>query len=172
MLTVLKSTGIFRVSLKFLLRNIVIFSGALFVLVVHLPWYTFDSPESYQKHVGQWIFMIAARIPRARILVVPTHIDECPNQEEIDVKCKNILTNMREQLEEMAWVIDNKSKHMKKTEKHCKSPEGLAKILEKHREQKDNLPVISLQYKVRHLRPILAKLFSPFLKIVLRFPGN
>ena len=151
----LKSTGVFVVFLKHFITNYRnFFSGALFVLAVHLPRYVFDSSESYQEHVGQWISMIAARISRARILVVPTHIDECPNQEEIDLKCKNILTNMKEQREEMARAIDKKSKHMKKTETHCVSPEEMAKILEKHREQKDNLPVISLQYKVRQLRHV------------------
>ena len=128
-------------------HQLFISEGALFVLAVHLPRYTFESPESYQEHVGQWISMIGARISRARILVVPTHIDECRNQEEIDLKCKNILTNMKEQREEMAREIDNKSKHMKTTERHCVSPEEMAKILEKHQEQKDNLPFISLQYK-------------------------
>jgi DNA-directed RNA polymerase subunit H (RpoH/RPB5) len=55
---------------------------------------------------------------------------------------------MREQREEMASEIDKKIKHVKKTEGHCIPSEELAKILEQHREQKDNLPVISLQYKV------------------------
>jgi hypothetical protein len=122
--------------------------GALFILAVDLSRYAFDSPESYQENVGQWISLVAARIPRARILVVPTHIDECRNEEEIDLKCRNILTDMREQREEMASEIDKKIKHVKKTEGHCIPSEELDKILEQHREQKDNLPVISLQYKV------------------------
>ena len=110
--------------------------------------YTFDDPERYQEDVGQWISLVAARIPRARILVVPTHIDRCPNQEEIDLKIRNILTNMREQREEMVSEIDKKIKHVKKIEGHCIPSDEQAKILEQHREQKDNLPVISLQYKV------------------------
>jgi hypothetical protein len=98
--------------------------------------------------------MIAARIPRARILVVPTHIDECRNEEEIDLKCRSILTNMKEQRGEMARNIDAKSTRIKKTEGRCLPPKELAKVLEEHREQKDNLPVISLRYKVRQQRSI------------------
>ncbi|CAB3981647.1 malignant fibrous histiocytoma-amplified sequence 1 homolog [Paramuricea clavata] len=121
--------------------------GALFILAVDLFQYTFDSPERYQENVGQWISLVAARIPRARILVVPTHIDQCPNEETIDLKIRNILRNMKEQREEMVSEIDKKIKHVKKTEGHCIPSDELAKILEQHREQKDNLPVISLQYK-------------------------
>ena len=91
--------------------------------------------------------MVAARIPKARILIVPTHIDECANQEIIDLKCRNILTNIKEQQEEMVSRIDEKIRHIKKQEGYC-MPVELDRILEHHRKQKDNLPVISLQYKV------------------------
>ena len=124
-----------------------------------------DSSESYQEHVGQWIYLVAARIPRARILVVPTHIDECRDHEEIDSKCKNILTNMKEQREEMVSEIDKQSKYVKRTEGHCIPSEDLAKILEHYREQKDNLPVISLQYKVQNQR-VFNGLFADLLQVV------
>ena len=52
----------------------------------------------------------------------------------------------------MVSEIDKQSNHVKRTEGHCISSEDLAKILEHHREQKDNLPVISLQYKVQNQR--------------------
>ena len=127
--------------------------------------YTSDSPESYHEHVGQWIYLVAARIPRARILVVPTHIDECRDQEEVDFKCRNILTNLEEQREEMVNEIDKQSKYVQKTERHSIPSEDLAKILEHHREQKDNLPVISFQYKVQNLR-IFNGLFADLPQVV------
>ncbi|XP_028393150.1 malignant fibrous histiocytoma-amplified sequence 1 homolog [Dendronephthya gigantea] len=121
--------------------------GALFILAVDLFRFIFEDEKCYQENIGQWISMVAARIPRARILIVPTHIDECKNEEEIDLKCRNILTYLKEQRQEMVREIEEKSKHIKKTEGRCIPSEELAKILEQHREQKDNLPIISLEYK-------------------------
>ena len=128
--------------------------GALFILAVDLSRFVFEDAECYQENVGQWISLVAARIPRARILVVPTHIDECRNQEEIDLKCRNILTFLKDQLREMTNEIEEKSRHVKKTESHCIPSKELAKILERHKEQKRNLPIISLEYKVWKVKEV------------------
>lgn len=116
--------------------------------MVDLSRYTFENAESYHVNVGQWISLVAARIPRARILVVPTHVDKCRNDEEIDLKCRNIVSNMKQQQEDMENEVSNMTKRVRKRE-HSTPSDELAKILEQLQKQKANLPAISLQYKVR-----------------------
>ena len=52
----------------------------------------------------------------------------------------------------MVVEIDKQIDHVKKTEARCIPSEDLTKIVDQHRERKDDLPVISLHYKVRNLK--------------------
>lgn len=126
--------------------------GALFLLTVNLSSYDFDNQECFRTTVGDWITFASVRIPQARILVVPTHIDECVSQEEIDLKCKNILTNIKEQQNDMIEKIERKIKYIRKTEGSCIPEEDLKRLLEQHRMKRHNLPIVSLQYQKEAFR--------------------
>lgn len=118
----------------------------MFLLAVDLCSYKFDNPDCFQTTVGDWIKLLAARIPRARILIVPTHLDSCSCQEDIDLKCKNILINVQDDCQEMIQEIDRKIKYVSKTEGSCIPEDEQNSLLEEHKKKKDSLPVISLHY--------------------------
>lgn len=120
-----------------------LFKGALFLLAVDLSYYQFDKPEIYHTILGEWITLVAARIPRARIMIVPTHVDKCQSQEEIEAKCQDILTKVMEDRQEM---VDKINKRLKS--KCSRIPEeDRSKLYEEYKAKKDQLPVISLQYQ-------------------------
>ncbi|XP_046855464.1 malignant fibrous histiocytoma-amplified sequence 1 homolog [Xenia sp. Carnegie-2017] len=121
--------------------------GALFILVVNLFRYVFENSANYHEEVAQWISLVASRVPKAKIPLVPTHVDLCRNEEEIDLKCRNIVKNMKEQREEMLReIIEN----VKRKLEHCVSSDEKSKIMKQLQEQKDKLPVLSLHYKEEH----------------------
>ena len=135
--------------------------GALFILVVNLCRYVFENSANYHEEVAQWISLVASRVPKAKILLVPTHVDLCRDEEEIDLKCRNIVKNMKEQREEMLReIIEN----VKRKLEHCVSSDEKSKIMEQLQEQKDKLPVLSLHYKVNILYYIL-----PVFVLTVRF---
>lgn len=118
--------------------------GALLLLTVDLSSYEFDNSEAYHNTVGEWITLVAARIPRARILIVPTHVDGCAGgEEEIKLKCDDILTKVMEDREEMLEEIDKRFK----TECSRIPEDDRKKLFTENEMKKANLPVISLKYQ-------------------------
>ncbi|KAM8854126.1 malignant fibrous histiocytoma-amplified sequence 1 homolog [Synchiropus picturatus] len=83
--------------------------GALFLLVVNLHTYT---PRSFDTHVGYFLQLLGARVPRAVVCVVGTHADLCPLM-ELEEKTLDIhrriglqVRQERRELEEQAHLVD------------------------------------------------------------------
>ena len=120
--------------------------GALFLLAVNLCRYKFDNPEYFYESVGHWLKFLAARVPKARVVIVPTHID-CCKPEEVDLKCRNILQFIIEEQEEMCQKIDEKMKNIVQTQGFRIPEEDKNDLFAEQMEKKNNLPVVSLNYK-------------------------
>lgn len=71
--------------------------GLLFAVVVNLNTY---AASNYEQQVGEWIDLVLARVPKAVILIVPTHIDLC-DVAEIKEKCDDILVNISKRMSEI-----------------------------------------------------------------------
>ena len=122
------------------------FTGSLFILTVNLQLYKSDNPEYFYECVGQWVALVAARLPKARIIIVPTHVDCCSSLEEIDFKCENIVQCVKEEQEEMLQRIDEKVEYMRRTLGACISEKDRDKLVAEQEQKKNDLPVISLHY--------------------------
>ena len=80
-------------------------------------------------------------------MIVPTHVDKCQSQEEIEAKCQDIVTKVMEDRQEMVDKINKRLDRVLKTEGSCIPEEDRSKLCEEYKAKKDNLPVISLQYQ-------------------------
>ena len=84
-----------------------ILAGSLFLLAVDLKDYDM-SKKDFQVKVGDWFRIVAARVPSAAILIVPTHIDQFIDTEQslIITKSSDILNKLKKQEEIRMKVID------------------------------------------------------------------
>lgn len=79
-------------------------------------------------------------------MIVPTHVDKCQSQEEIKMKCDDILAKVVEDKQEMVDEIKKRLDKVLKPKGSCIPEEDRNKLCEEYKAKKDNLPVISLQY--------------------------
>ncbi|XP_028830255.1 malignant fibrous histiocytoma-amplified sequence 1 homolog isoform X2 [Denticeps clupeoides] len=67
--------------------------GALYVLAVNLRTYT---PAAFGAHVGHFLHLLGAKVPRAVLCVVGTHVDMC-SEAEADEKCLDVHRQISQQ---------------------------------------------------------------------------
>lgn len=60
--------------------------------------YDTSNPQSFKDHVSFWISNIQLRVPDSVVLPVGTHIDQCPDQADIESKKKHINSKLQETL--------------------------------------------------------------------------
>jgi hypothetical protein len=88
------------------------FAEALHILVINLNTYQ-STKESFKENVEAWIEWVTARLLKPRIMIVPTHCDECKGNEVSD-KCKDILSRIQDYEKKEMKRLDDEIKKLKK----------------------------------------------------------
>ncbi|XP_043915068.1 malignant fibrous histiocytoma-amplified sequence 1 homolog [Protopterus annectens] len=94
----------------YLTHHVFITPQAFVILVINLQSYS-SNDENFKSHVQFWISNVLMRVPDSVVLPVGTHID-CCDKEAVEVKKKDIVTRIREMLEERKKKLDQKIKFM------------------------------------------------------------
>lgn len=62
--------------------------------------YDASNSQSFKEHVSFWISNIQLRVPDSVVLPVGTHIDQCPDQADIDFKKSDINSKLQATLQD------------------------------------------------------------------------
>ena len=103
-------------------------SGSLFLLAVDLKKYDM-SRKDFQVKVGDWVSIVAAKVPSAVILIVPTHIDQFTDNEQslIMGKSTDILNKLIKQEDIRMKAIEKEIKQ--RSNENEKSTQQLTQML-------------------------------------------
>ena len=119
------------------------------MLVVNISKYESTS-GCFKEMVGDWLDLVAARICEPRIMVVPTHIDECTDasgavdKPQVTAKCRDILARIQRWQKENGEELQKElNKRRKLSKKVLGGDENEADSLEKMNTAKNHPPIIS-----------------------------
>lgn len=115
---------------------------ALHILVVNLKKYQCNK-ESFKENVEDWIEWVTARLLKPRIMMVPTHKDECEEM-EVTKKCMDILERIKDHEKRDIKRLEAEMKKLEK--KRCPLKESGIDVeaeLENLKSIKNHRPIIS-----------------------------
>ncbi|XP_031556682.1 malignant fibrous histiocytoma-amplified sequence 1 homolog isoform X2 [Actinia tenebrosa] len=115
---------------------------ALHILVINLKKYQCNK-ESFKQNVEDWIEWVTARLLKPRIMIVPTHKDECKEKEVIE-KCKDILDRIQDHEKRKVKRLDAEMKKLQRNSSPLKDKGVDVRVqLENIKMMKKHRPVLS-----------------------------
>ncbi|XP_063043980.1 malignant fibrous histiocytoma-amplified sequence 1 homolog isoform X2 [Engraulis encrasicolus] len=88
----------------YITHHVFITPQAFVILAINLSRYDLTD-KSFKEHVSFWISNIQLRVPDSVVLPVGTHIDLCPNEEDISRKKRDIDSKLRDMLTERGETL-------------------------------------------------------------------
>ncbi|XP_028811676.1 malignant fibrous histiocytoma-amplified sequence 1 isoform X2 [Denticeps clupeoides] len=81
-------------------HHVFITPKAFVILAIDLFRYSTDDPQSFTEQVQFWISNIQLRVPESVLLIVGTHIDQCPDEADVNKKKRDIEQKLEHLLTE------------------------------------------------------------------------